>query len=228
MLRSQYNVYNGEGVDSKVYPLAVFYGFAYAGITKANFAPKIGTSEGNIKSLNVRGSDIYVTVANPIADVFQGYANISPNGYEIYDEGCFAPNSGPHPLRIQSTIKKVTFKKMQKIERQFCFNSAMEEVYLPNVTQTSKTTGATTEEGFFAGCGQIRIIDMRKCKEIGTSPSVDSSAFSIIKSGCVINVNLFLKTSNAGSPDVDIQYAKTSRSATINFYDDNGIYHSTL
>lgn len=52
--------------------------------------------------------------------------------------------------------------------------------------------------------------------------------FYNINSGCEINIHEYNATSNNGSADASLVYAKNQRNATINFYNNNGNFVSTL
>jgi hypothetical protein len=68
----------------------------------------------------------------------------------------------------------------------------------------------------------VQLIDIKKCKSLLTN------VFFNIKTGCLIKINIFLATSNSGSVDANLAYAKDTRSSVVEFYDDNGIYVSNL
>lgn len=55
-----------------------------------------------------------------------------------------------------------------------------------------------------------------------------SNMFDNLKTGCKIEANIFLATANAGAVDAGLDYAKTTRGAIVDFYDDAGNYVSTL
>lgn len=60
------------------------------------------------------------------------------------------------------------------------------------------------------------LLNMPKCIQLGGS-AADNGTLLNLATGCVINVNVALQTNNAGAPDGDLQYAITSRSATVNY-----------
>lgn len=94
----------------------------------------------------------------------------------------------------------------------------LENIIGYNIGETSRS---------FANMPNVTEINIRKCKNIGGTPSIYVEAFSGIKLGCVININDFMKTVNDGEIHPDLLYAYTSRNATINFYDDNGDFVET-
>lgn len=73
----------------------------------------------------------------------------------------------------------------------------------------------------------IELISIKALKTFGDPASV-SSAFSGIKLNCLIQANIALATTNSGGPDAALVWAKTNRSAVVEFYDDDGNYVSTL
>lgn len=77
----------------------------------------------------------------------------------------------------------------------------------------------------WSSCG---LIEMKKLKVFGNSATASTTCFNALKLNCEIRVNLTLATSNAGSANATLLWAKTNRSAVIKFYDDAGNYISTL
>lgn len=223
MLRSEYTSYNYEGVEAKVLPITVLKGAGLVLNTKALLAFKIGTITSNISHLNVIGNDVYFSLFAPISLKSDAFYSISggDNYLSYFKDFGNIKSVDNHPFRNQTAIKEIRLEKVTQIGRQFMQNSAVEKVYLPNLVNT--TTGGT--ETYFASTA-LQLVDIRKCKAIGSSPSLFSNAFG--GSGFTVNCHVFLKTANAGEPDSDILDAKNNKSAIVNFYDDNGIYHSTL
>lgn len=85
----------------------------------------------------------------------------------------------------------------------------------------------TDKTYFFNGNSNCTLIDMKKLKVFG-NPANISNCFVGLKTGCIINVNIALKTTNSGAVDAALDYAKNSRGAVVNFYNDDGSYNSTL
>jgi hypothetical protein len=107
-------------------------------------------------------------------------------------------------------------------------NTALETVYMPNLTTLKGFNLIGGVGQCFENMASVTLIDIKKCKIIGGTSNTDIQAFLNIKSGCVINVNDTLRDINSGSAHPDLVYAKTSRLAIVNFYDDSGNYVSTL
>lgn len=80
--------------------------------------------------------------------------------------------------------------------------------------------------GVFYGCTSLNLIDIKRCKFLSNTTS-SNIVFENISLNAVINTNILLATVNDGEPDGDLLYAYTSRNATINFYDDDGIFVET-
>lgn len=92
---------------------------------------------------------------------------------------------------------------------------------LENISNSGRTE-------LFRGLSSCNLISMKKLKTLGDPSTSDSSTFQALKTGCTIEVNEFMATSNAGNADATLQWAKDNRSAIVEFYDDDGNYVSTL
>lgn len=77
----------------------------------------------------------------------------------------------------------------------------------------------------FNGCSVLELFEAKKCKSFG-DPSVSSTMFSGVKAGGTYRVNIFMKTANAGALEESLNAIKAGR--TIEFYNDDGTYNSTL
>jgi hypothetical protein len=102
-----------------------------------------------------------------------------------------------------------------------CFNSVK-----ASVLSFPKLTGITGAYTFY-GTTNTGIIYIPKCNTLGNTAGFDQ-LFNYLKTGCSITVNIALQTNNSGAPDGDLLYAKNTRNAIINFYDDAGNYVTTL
>lgn len=74
----------------------------------------------------------------------------------------------------------------------------------------------------FQSCSAIEEISIKKATTLG------SNVFLNIKLNCLIRANISLLTSSAGSPNPNLTYAKNTRLATVEFYDNAGNYVSNL
>lgn len=61
------------------------------------------------------------------------------------------------------------------------------------------------------------LINIPKCTVIGATVDTNNWVFNGIGVGCVINVDASLETINAGNPEADLDYAITTRLATVNY-----------
>ena len=107
-------------------------------------------------------------------------------------------------------------------------NAAAKIIKLPNLEKVSEGSTISNE---FEGLTSLELLDMKKLKIYGTPSNQNGatiSGFANLKTGCVINVNIAIATANNGSVNTAFLYAKNSRAAIVNFYDDNGNYVSTL
>lgn len=84
----------------------------------------------------------------------------------------------------------------------------------------------------FLGWTNCDSIEMKKLKVYGAFAAGGGTpaqyGFSNLKMGCNIKVHEDLLTANAGAPHEAFLYAKNTRGATVEFYDDAGNYVSTL
>ena len=65
-----------------------------------------------------------------------------------------------------------------------------------------------------ANCSSINTISMPALTTLGGTVG-DNNIFYLIKTGCTITVPIVFQTNNSGSPDGDLQYAITTRGATV-------------
>jgi hypothetical protein len=103
-------------------------------------------------------------------------------------------------------------------------------LYLPSLVNVPN------KQSYFKNMPNIALIDAKKLKVFGNPADngggVNNLAFFIAfinsKPNLTINVHIDLATANAGTADVGLIWAKDNINATVNFYDDNGNYVSTL
>ncbi len=75
---------------------------------------------------------------------------------------------------------------------------------------------------------EIAEFNAKKLKNIG-SDTTNNDRFTAMQGAApIFRVHEFLATNNAGGPDGDLVAIVTSKNATVEFYDDNGDYVSTL
>jgi hypothetical protein len=160
----------------------------------------------------------------------------SPNitalgGYVFY--GCVALKTVNYPLLTHVGYQSfVNCRALTEVYLPSCIDIiyyAFKGCSLLKIFSAPKCTniGRLIDGQTFHSCGSLESIYLPSCKII-TDGGGNENNFANIKIGCVIAVNIFLKTNNAGAPDGDLLYAKNTRNAIINFYDDAGNYVSTL
>lgn len=112
---------------------------------------------------------------------------------------------------------------LQTINGQRTFwNTKIKDFIFPELIEITNGNAVT-----FINCSYVELIDIKKCKDLGNATAT-TGVFSNIKTNCVINVHEDLATNNSGNADGNLVYAKNTRGATVNFYDDNGDHVSTL
>ena len=100
----------------------------------------------------------------------------------------------------------------------------VKEILLPNITAMN----STNKNGLWDSLTAIELIEAKKLRYLGNPSQAGTNAFRAFKLGCTIRLHIDLLTANAGNADASLVFAKNTRNATIEFYDDNGIYVSTL
>ena len=219
--------------------------------TPALLAAKLGISEKRIKLFKVTGVDVECAITGgsytiPV-DCFQ--LNTSITYYLDNDGLVLGINS--NGFRECANLANVNFPKCTSISigggyLAFYRCVSLTSVSFPEVVHvgtqsflecsllTSINLPKATTIGVFAfsTLPAITLINIPKCLYLGDNVLVNSpgnnNVFLNIKTGCTINTNIALKTNNAGAPDGDLTYAKNTRSAIVNFYNNDGSYNSTL
>lgn len=192
-----------------------------------------GLLNSKIKSLHITdGNVIYntclrgtseleiVTSNNPIVEILNdafnnsGIKNIDAENITLLGNRCFM-NSRIEELNLYSLtiVPAVQFVSG-------C--SFLRYLRIPLVESIIYTTD------YFRGLSLCELISMKKLKTLGDATTVDTSTFLNLKLNCTIQVHEDMSTSNAGNANATLQWAKTNRSATVEFYDDAGNYVSTL
>jgi hypothetical protein len=87
---------------------------------------------------------------------------------------------------------------------------------------------STNKDGLWDSLTAIELIEAKKLRYLGNPSQAGTNAFRALKLGCKIRLHIDLLTANAGNADASLVFAKNARNATIEFYDDNGIYVTTL
>ena len=219
--------------------------------TPALLASKLGISENRIKLFKVTGVDVECAVIGgsytiPI-DCFRFNTSIT---YYLDNDGLVL-GINSNGFRECANLADVNFPKCTSISIGSGFYAFLRCVSLTSVsfpevvhvgTQsfqdcsllTSINLPKVTKIGVFAfsTLPAITLINIPKCLYLGVNSLVNSpgndNVFLNIKTGCIINTNIALQTNNAGAPDGDLTYAKNTRSALVNFYNNDGSYDSAL
>lgn len=145
-------------------------------------------------------------------------------------------------FRNATSLDKLNTINITTLQSQSILNTKLSgAIYFPLLTNyvgglhTLKSTEihapllvtVSSKNSQFQNLINLTLFSMRKLKTLG-DPTVISSCFSGLKTGCTIEVNIALATANAGAADAALVYAKTNRAAIVKFYDDAGNYVSTL
>lgn len=136
----------------------------------------------------------------------------------IFQNYCFY-NSGLTGVFVNDYLTEMVNNNFQ--------NSLLTEIRMNALTAIGSTT-TTSLGGNFYNAKNVTLISMRKLKTIRTTATGESSNFYLIKTGCIIEVNQTLLTSNNGALHPDLLFAKSSRQAVLKFYDDNNNLIQTL
>ena len=212
--------------------------------TPALLASRLGISENRIKLFKVTGVDVECAI------IGGGYiipASCFINNTEIKSyidaDGLVSEFTGGQEFR-NSTIQTVNFPNVTTFNNSILnfYNCVfLTSVNFPKLTRiwtqafqlcTSLSTielPLLTTLGVyaFANTASLSAVNIIKCSNLGGSPT-HNNVFENIKIGCTINANISLKTNNAGGADGDLTYAKNTRLAIVNFYNNDGSYNSTL
>ena len=218
--------------------------------TPALVAAKLGISVERVKSFSIVGSDIEILITGsytiPI-DCFRLNTSIT---YYLDNDGLVL-GIDSYGFRECANLANVNFPKCTSISigsgyLAFYRCVSLTSVSFPEVVHvgtqsftecsllTSINLPKATKIGVlaFSTLPAITLINIPKCLYLGINSLVNSpgnnNVFLNIKTGCTINANIALKTNNAGAPDGDLTYAKNTRSAIVNFYNNDGSYDSTL
>jgi len=129
---------------------------------------------------------------------------------------CFEDNYALINLTVSSakTITISTFNRCTSI--QF--------LDLPNVENCNN------KDSTFRNLTSCQQISAKKLKVLGNPGQVGNpqNCFTGIRMDCLIQVHVDLASDNSGNANAALQWAKDNRNATVEFYDDDGNYVSTL
>lgn len=231
----------------RVFPINTIIGGVASSIsTKALLASKLGISQSEIRRFEVIGSDIHVNIRISYAIPAMAFINnTSITSYLDYD-GKVTALSG-EDFR-NSTVASVIFPKVSNVGSGYNLaNTQIVNLELPELVSSStaqwlrdnskmKTCllpkAETLNPGqLFLNSILMELISYKKLKSYGDPAmtlSGNNSGFLNLKTGCTIEVNVAMLTANSGAVHNAFVYAKNTRGAIVNFYDDAGNYVSTL
>lgn len=239
-------------MGGKATPNTIIGGVGGTITTKSALATKLGISESIIRGFEVVGNDVHARITSNYYPKLEAFRNDSTiDKYEDLEgliislsvDGVFR-NSGVEELHLPNTtnlsaysisycqylkylnLPSATFLGPQSVRN----NTGLLEFHAPNLESIGNiVTGG--QNNFFDSYTSCNLISMRKLKVYG-SPTQGTtgtlSGFTNLKLNCTIEVHEDLATANAGAPNQSLIWAKTNRSAIVEFYDDDGNYVSTL
>jgi hypothetical protein len=132
---------------------------------------------------------------------------------------------------LQATWGKVELPNCIKIiNEEFIQTSGiryLKEVILPKVVSIGAINGNGSA---FRGQTSLELVDLRACKHFygGIGNFIQYNFRDACKVGTIIKVHVFMSTSDNGFANEELLYIKNNRGGIVEFYDDNGIYVSTL
>jgi hypothetical protein len=242
-----YAFYNQQNFTTLTAPLISFlgdYSCSYTRISTINYAycQNIGDSAFSRcflpLTINLPVATVFATNAFSFSNISSYYGpNLTTMGVGCFDQ-CTGtpyfnmPNVTSVPINCFRYFSGPTFNMplVNSIGSQaFRGNIAQTVFNFPEVLTTGQScffdTKATSYQfnkltncGDYAfnSCSNVTNIYMPKCAILG--PTVlNDYIFNGIKTGCSITVKANLQTNNSGSPDGDLQYAITTRGATVNY-----------
>lgn len=212
-------------------------------LTNINFNGDYTTSSTSLGFNSIRQTKLKRIVA-PYCETITDYA--AQGSIELLDivaplktigqdavNGCSKLNINSQTL---STITNVGLRGMIGIGQEYLTMPKLIGLGSQSLRQMSKVIEARFEilaeindvDYLFQTWSSCNLIEMKKLKVFGNSATPSTTCFNGLKLNCEIRVNLTLATSNAGSANATLLWAKTNRSAVVKFYDDSGNYISTL
>ena len=193
--------------------------------TKASLATKLAITESDIGSFAIVGSDIEaaINVNYPIPQMWNVSSWQNINKY--LDNNGKVTSIGNQYMRNLPYLSEVIFPEITNIGQYTFRGTVLVDVFFPKVTSLAGvgvfmdnsslrtvdlpellTITSGTTDGTFRSTG-LTSLNIPKCTSIG------SMAFYLIPV-CTITCNIFLQTSNGGSENAEIAYAR-GRGCTI-------------
>ena len=166
--------------------------------------------------------------------------NFDTINYQRLDAGCFGGTCGIEDEYLNfdnvitvngspfSTSTKnrgvITFPALQNMNRVTFNDLRCTHLLCPNLSNNLSSNKAS----FMAQMVNLELFDAKKLGYIGDPANDLVNTFDNLKMGCVLKLHVDLATANAGTPDISLIKIKTTRAATVEFYDSSGNYVSTL
>lgn len=159
-----------------------------------------------------------VTIANV---AFQGCTKLNLDTSELTT----LTGAGNHFRNMRQVIFNLNkLTSTQGLMFSFRDNPQMQELHMPLLVNLLSSTSQPCNEAFLFNTS-MNLFDAKKLKTIGLANEQKNLFVGVF--GITIKVHVFMATSNAGTADLDLIHAK-SLGNTVEFYDDNGDYVSTL
>jgi len=225
----------GKNINSNT-----FIGGVSATITTASqLATKLGISSARVSGFKIIGSNISAKITGTY-DIPASCFSLDTSITYFLDNGGLVLGLNSNAFNGCSNLVTVSFPNCNSVSISTGFFSFRNCISLVNVNLPEATHIGTQS---FSGCTSlvtlnlpkaIRVgvqafenmtavatINLPKCLYLGnnvnTNAPGNNNVFLSIKTGCTITANIALQTNNSGSPDGDLTYAISSRSATVNY-----------
>ena len=175
--------------------------------TPALLATKLGIAVSRIKAFSVVGLDVQCAIVGTYSIPFNAFfGNTQLNKYIDLDG-------------LVTTIGNSAFNGCTSLVGDLVFNSLIDlgnaAFFGTKITGFTANNVATIQTHAFYNCTALAQIYIINVGLIGTSNTALNNVFLNIKTGCTIKVPVAMQTINAGGVEPDLQYAITSRGATI-------------
>lgn len=128
-----------------------------------------------------------------------------------------------YSMRQNSRFQRIVFSNCIQMGESVLYKNSNTEGQYSWLKEFIAPRVASISHSAFRNNAGLNLVDIRACKALGSGVFLNA-----LKLGTILKVHIVLATSNDGSPDVNLTYAKNNRGAVVEFYDDNGNYVSTL
>lgn len=187
-----------------------FIGGVSAVISTATIlASTLGILESRILGFTIIGSDIQCRIKGTYAIPITYF--LFPSTITYYDD---VDGLVSNPGYVRSYTNLHTWNTPNAITIGLFFGRECPLLTVANFPNATSVTGSAF---YSSNCSTF---NLNSALTLGTtidSPGTADSVFYLIPTGSVINVPIALATVNSGTPDTDLVYAVSSRSATVNY-----------